>query len=287
MKKLLLISIIGFFMCISCTKKEQENVSDYNLQDATRQELETAIANRDSLLSLVNEISEGMDKIKYLQNIMSTTGVGGETENQRARILGDIAAIQQTLEKRKLQLDELEKKLKDSNLSNNRLKETIATLRSQIEEQAAEITSLKSSLNAANMEIEKLSTAVDSLHSTVDTITSQRDAAVLKGTQLENELNTCYYVAASAKELKEHKILESGFLRKTKVMESDFDANFFTKADKRTLHSIKLYSKKAKVLTNQPTDSYQIVDNGGQKELRILNPDAFWSLSNYLVVEID
>ena len=137
------------------------------------------------------------------------------------------------------------------------------------------------------MEIEKLSTAVDSLHSTVDTITSQRDAAVLKGTQLENELNTCYYVAASAKELKEHKILESGFLRKTKVMESDFDANFFTKADKRTLHSIRLYSKKAKVLTNQPADSYQIVDNGGQKELRILNPAAFWSLSNYLVVEID
>ena len=70
-------------------------------------------------------------------------------------------------------------------------------------------------------------------------------------------------------------------------MQGDFDQSFFTAADKRTLTSIDLNAKKAKVLTNQPTDSYVIEDVNGHKVLRITNPAAFWSLSNYLVVKID
>lgn len=89
------------------------------------------------------------------------------------------------------------------------------------------------------------------------------------------------------KELKDNEIIETGFLRKTKIMEGDFDRNFFTTADKRTLTTIPLHSDKAKVLTNQPESSYVIEDVDGQKVLRITNPASFWSLSNYLVVQIN
>lgn len=272
---------------VGCDSKKGETDAQQAVQDATRQELETALADRDSLLSLVNEIAGGVDQIKQLENILNTTGNGDVSINERNRILNDIAVIQNTLRQRREQLEELEAKLKKSNLTNSQLKQTIETLRAQIDSQTAEIASLKASLNDANARIEDLTGTVDSLNSTVDTLSVQRDAAIDRGTELANELNTCYYVAASSKELKEHKILESGFLRKTKVMESDFDRNFFTRADKRTLTSINLYSKKAKILTNQPEGSYEIVDKNGQKVLRILNPSSFWSLSNYLVVEID
>lgn len=285
MKKFLLMAVAVSALFAACDTKKSDEEASKAIQDATKQELEVAVADRDSLLSLVNDIAAGMNQIKDLQNILTVNGV--ENQDERSRIMADMAAIQQTLEQRKKQLEELEAKLKKSNLTNSQLRQTIETLRGQIESQTAEIASLRNSLDDANAEIGRLNSAVASLNSAVDTAKQERDAAIERGTELANQLNTCYYVAASSKELKEHKILEGGFLRKTKLMEADFDKNFFTKADKRTLRTINLHSKKAKVLSNQPADSYEIVDSNGQKMLRILNPAAFWNLSNYLIVQID
>lgn len=289
MKKLFLFVIAASALLTSCDNKPKtDQESAEALQTATTQELQAAVSDRDSLLSLVNDISAGMDQIKRLENILSVSNSSnGETSSQRAQIRADIAAIQQTLEQRRQQLADLEAKLNKSSLTNSNLRKTIETLRGQIDSQAAEIESLRTSLDEANAQIGTLNTKVDSLHMTVDTVTSQRDAAQLQSVELANELNTCYYVAASSKELKQHKILQTGFLRKSKLLKGDFDQSFFTKADKRNLTTINLHSKKAKVLTNQPTGSYEIIDNNGQKTLRILNAESFWSLTNYLVVEID
>ena len=116
---------------------------------------------------------------------------------------------------------------------------------------------------------------------------AERDSTDNANTELTNELNTCYYAIGNKNELKDNKIIETGFLRKTKIMEGDFDRNFFTRADKRTLTQIDLNSTKAEVLTNQPAGSYSIDDLNGHKVLRITNPALFWSLSNYLVIKID
>ena len=273
----------------ACDKKpEQDVTTEEQLQDATKQELAAAVADRDQLLSLVNEISSGMAEIKRLENILTvSTGVNGETPSQRAQIEADIAAIQQTLQQRREQLEQLERRLQQSTLNNKNLQQTVETLRAQIDSQSAEIENLRASLDDANRQIGELHSTVDSLHTTVNTVTGERDQAQAETQELANEMNTCYYVVASKKELKEHKIIESGFLRKTKIMRSEFDQSFFVTADRRTLHTIALHSNKAKVLTNHPSGSYQIVEQNGQKVLKITNPDQFWSLTNYLVIQID
>ena len=61
----------------------------------------------------------------------------------------------------------------------------------------------------------------------------------------------------------------------------------FTKADKRTLTEIPLHSKKAKIYTKHPENSYRIDDNNGVKTLVITNPEKFWELTNFLVVQIN
>ncbi len=289
MKKFLLMSLACLTILSACDKKpEQDVTTEEQLQDATKQELAAAVADRDQLLSLVNEISSGMAEIKRLENILTvSTGVNGETPSQRAQIEADIAAIQQTLQQRREQLEQLERRLQQSTLNNKNLQQTVETLRAQIDSQSAEIENLRASLDDANRQIGELHSTVDSLHTTVTTVTGERDQAQAETQELANEMNTCYYVVASKKELKEHKIIESGFLRKTKIMRSEFDQSFFVTADRRTLHSIALHSKKAKVHSNHPSGSYQIVDQNGQKVLKITNPDQFWSISNYLVVEID
>ena len=70
-------------------------------------------------------------------------------------------------------------------------------------------------------------------------------------------------------------------------MQGDYEMSYFTKADKRTLKTIHLNSKKAKVMTNQPADSYKIEDNNGQKTLVITDPTRFWNTGNFIVIEID
>lgn len=138
-------------------------------------------------------------------------------------------------------------------------------------------------------EIERLDSAIDSLNATVDTISAAKAASDQQLTNTTNELNKVYYVFGNKAELKDHNIIEGGgFLRKTKIMESDFDQSYFTVADRRNLLQIPLYSKKAKLLTKQPESSYQIVDDAnGQKVLQITRPDEFWKLSNYLVIQTD
>lgn len=288
MKKLVIMAVGAIVALSACNKqpKSDQEVAEA-MQTASNAELQAAISDRDSLLSLVNDISLDMDQIKRLEGILAVSSTAAEGTSPRDQAKADLQAIQQTLEQRRQRLAELEARLSKSNLANSSLRKTIETLRSQIDAQSAEIETLRNSLADAHAQIGTLNTKVDSLNTTVANVSGQRDAAEQKTVELANEMNTCYYVFASSKELKEHKILETGFLRKDKLMKGNFDQSFFRVADKRTLTTINLHAKKAKVLTNQPAGSYDIVDNNGQKTLRILNPEAFWSLSNYLVIEVD
>lgn len=70
-------------------------------------------------------------------------------------------------------------------------------------------------------------------------------------------------------------------------MKGDFDESYFTTGDKRNLSEIPTHSKKAKILTSQPADSYEIVDVNGQKVVKITDPTKFWQLSNFLVIQVD
>ena len=280
-----LIVAVGLTACDSGkSKKAEEEV----LAQATREELATAVADRDQLLSLVNEINQGMDQIKQLENILTVSNnIPGETTTQREQIQSDIAAIQKALQDRREKLAELENKLANSNQNNNTLRKTITSLRAQIDSQTAEIASLRDNLGQAKQRIGQLDAVVDSLNTTVSSVTDERNIAQEESVNLANELNTCYYAIGSKAELKDRHIIETGFLRKTKLLKGDFDQTFFTTADKRTLSRIALHSKKAEIMTHQPEGSYVIDDDNGQKILVITNPDAFWSLSNYLVIKID
>ncbi len=285
MKKVLVSVLVVAAVLSACTDKKTQQ-EQQELAEATRAELVAAVNDRDQLIELVSQISADMEQIKELENILSVPGVS-ETPNKREQIHSDIVAIQQTLMQRRQKLAELESKLAKSSQSNSNLKKTITSLRAQIDSQTVEIENLRASLGVANERIETLDSAVDSLNTTVNTVVAQLDSTVQENEALANELNLCYFAIGTKSELKDRKIIETGFLRKTKLMKGDFDKDFFTVGDKRNLTTIELHSNKAEVLTNQPAGSYTIEDADGQKVLRITNPVAFWSLSNYLVIKID
>ncbi len=275
---------------LSCSDNEGKARAEHDraLQEATREQLEQAVTEREELIELLMEVSAGMDDIKGVEDIVAING-SGETVNNRGKIRADIAAIKQALEERKQKLAELEGRLKNSKINNSKLLATIESLKSQLESQSAEIDQLTSKLAAANVRIGQLGQTVDSLTTRVDTVTSQRDEAQAEAQRQAQLANAVYYCIGSKKELKEHNIVEGGgFLRKSKVLQGDFDHTFFTQADKRSLTTIPLHSSKAKIVgNNHPKGSYEIIDHQGQKVLRITNPAKFWSISDKLVIQID
>lgn len=254
----------------------------------TRDSLQQVIANQDSLLSLINELGDGMEQIKMLENILSSENLQSETPDRRDKIRNDMADIQRTLNERRQRLAELEARLNKSNANNAHLRQAITSLKSQIAAQVTTIESLRKDLASANIYIDQLTQDVDSLNSTVATTIEEKNLVEQKNEELTNQLNTCYYVIGSKSELKAHDIIETGFLKKTKIMPEDFQRSYFTMADQRSLTSLPLHSKKAKVLTSQPSDSYQIVnDANGMKVLNITNPEKFWATYKYLVIQVD
>lgn len=281
--------IIAAGTMVSCSNKDKEKLAQEEaINAATREELAQAVSQRDELLQLVNEINGDMAQVKEIEGVLSSSVyMEGDMPTQREQLRADLASIQKTLKERRERLAQLEAQLKKSNLDNNSLTATINSLRQQIDSQTAEINNLTASLNTARAEIGKLSTTVDSLSTTVTSVTDERNQAEKRSEELDNELNTCYYAYGSKNELKQHKIIETGFLRKTKILKGEFDQSFFTTADKRQLSRLPLHAKKAKILTNQPSGSYTLEKVDNQMVLVITNPDAFWSLSNYLVIETD
>lgn len=271
----------------------KEDREQQSLAEISKQELATALTERDQLLALVKEVSAGLEQIKQLENIMELSSRHPEKNpGRQAQILSDINALKETIRQRKIHLQELESQLQNSTINNKELKETIGALRVQMDAQIEEIESLKQQLMAANEHIGSLNsyigslnTAVDSLSTAVSSVTSERNAARDSSSRLENELNTCYYVIATKSELKSHNIIQTGFLRKTKLMNGDFDSGCFVVSDKRSLRILPVNASKVRFLTNHPASSYRITDENGQKTIRITNPALFWSLSNYLVVE--
>ena len=63
------------------------------------------------------------------------------------------------------------------------------------------------------------------------------------------ELNAAWFVFGTKSELKAQKILQSGDVLKS----ADFNKDYFTQIDIRTTKEIKLYSKRAELLTTHPS----------------------------------
>ena len=287
-KSVLMVACLGLSALMACTGSKKEAAEEENAQITELSDsIQTVNAEKDSLMALMTEINEGMIQIKDMEHILTTSNLSKESTDKKEEVKANIIAIQQALESRRLKLEALEARLKKSSAYSKSMKKTVESLKAQIESQEGTIAGLQEELRKANIQIEGLNTQVDSLSRVSASERSQKQLAQEEAVRLANELNTCFYAVGSKKERKDN-IIESGFLRKTKIMENDYEKSYFTKADKRSLSAVPLHSKKAKVLSKHPAESYTIdTDAQGMKTLKIINGTRFWEMSNFLIVQID
>ena len=287
MKKSFILVGIGALMLASCSGNSQKLADDSARIAELTAEYAEANSFNDSLMLLMGDIYTGLDSINMQEGLLYSMG-SGESIDRRAEVRQNLANIKARLSANRALLDKMEAQLKASGNQNSVLSKTITQLKDRIAKQDEKIAQLESELTAAKGQIEQLNTQVAEGQEQVKAETEAKEAAQAATVAAENAANTVYYAIGTNKELKKNGLLEKKFLGQTKVLKGDFNESCFTKADKRSLSVIPTGSKKVKIWTNMPSDSYTIEENADKtKTIKISNPQQFWSMSPYLVIQVD
>ena len=253
--------------------------------DSLLMELNQRNAELDDMMGTFNEVQEGFRKINAAESRVDLQR-GTITENSasaKQQIASDIEFISKQMEENKAQIAKLQAQLKNSNYNSTQLKEAVEALTAELNAKQQRIEELQTELASKNIRIQELDAAVSDLSVAKETLTAENEAKAKTVAEQEKSLNAAWFVFGTKSELKAQKILQSGDVLKS----ADFNKDYFTQIDIRTTKEIKLYSKRAELLTTHPSGSYELVkDDKGQLTLKITNPNEFWSVSRYLVIQV-
>lgn len=282
MKKMicLVLSAITLVSCEFVTKREQELTAK---NESLATELSEKNKALDQAIQAIADIQEGFRAINEAEGRVNIQSQGGEGISDAERMREDILFIQQKMEDNRKQIEQLQKKLKASGNETASLRKVLANLQKELEAKVASIAALHVELAEKNIRIAELDKAVATLTGDVNNLQQVTDVQQEVIEQQVVQLNTAWYVYGTAKELKEQNILQGG-----KVLSStDFNKNYFTEIDVRVDRVFPLYAKHAQLLTTHPAGSYEFVkDADKQLTLNVLDFEAFWSVSRYMVIQV-
>ena len=291
--KMTLVSLLFVvFLAASCDVERSEK---YQTLLAERDSLYTeAVASKggfDQALNTINEIEAALEAVRAQENIIMMENQEGNTN----KAVSEINAIQQTLQENRQKIEKLEKQLAEQGATSKALNQTVNRLKKQLEEKDTYISSLKDELQQSRKQIAELNEQVSDLNNNINELSTNLDEMTVQNAAqqatIENQdamLNTVWICIAPQQTLVEKGVLSKGGLfQSSAITKQGFDKSQFVEGNKRELEIIPLNTKKAKIMTSHPESSYQINEGeGGAQTLQILDKEAFWSMSNYLVVSI-
>lgn len=286
MKKYLLLLLLPALL-IGCDTAEKERLQAE--VERLSQESSQKDADIDGFISSLTNIQDNLDSIKTLEGIVTakTLGEGGNTSAEQD-ILSDMRSIYDKMRSNRQQISELEKKLKDSSIGSDKLKNLIAKLKADLADKDTEIAVLRDKLAQADIYIDHLIADIDNL-----ALEGERKEEVIQEkerilTAKEKELQTAYWVKGTKKDLMARGIVdrEGAFLGMGGVKKVAGDVSY------EDLIRINIYdntefaigAKKAEVVSTHPSNSYEVIGDKSADKLVVTDPDAFWKNSKVLVI---
>lgn len=280
--KVSFFAALGVLCVLTSCVRRQVVVEAENQRDS----LVTVVSAKDSLIHAVfadiNAISENLAQIKSRENLIS---VAGEAEGGRRpvqEINNDIAAIDRLLQDNKTKIASLQRtaaQLRKANLRIEGLDKMIRDMSAQLTEKTAEVEQLRSELAQKGVEVKTLTETIAERSVQVENLSGEK-------TELENRLNTVYYIVGKEKELRDAQIVvKKGFIGRTLTADRSGDTDGFTQADARDLTEIPVGQKRVTVVTTHPRDSYRLVsEDKTVTKLEIIDPGRFWESSKILII---
>lgn len=253
---------------------------------AANDSLEKIIAQRDNeindMMATLNDIQEGFREINEAEDKVNIAK-DGEGVDKKQLIRENIKFISSRMDENRALIKKLQNQLRASSFTGDELKRTISNMLKQLGDKDQQLQHLRAELDAKDIHISELDETINNLNSNVSDLKNETEEKTLTINNQEKQLNTAWFVFGTKKELREQRIVVDG-----KVLQSNaYNLNYFTKIDIRVTKELKLYSKSACLLTSHPAGSYILQrDANRQFELRIINPQQFWSASKYLVIMV-
>jgi tRNA splicing endonuclease len=255
-----------------------------------RTSLEFQMVTRDSTINswlmTFDQIEKELNVIKQKEDLITFKSSDVEFSKERKeQILEDIKLINTLLENNKKRISQLSAQLKKSGGEITGLQNMIANLEASIVQREEEISGLKLALVEKDFEMGQLNNQMTELQVTV---TQQTETI---NTQIE-EMNKAYLAYGTYRDLRDKGIVtkEGGFLGlgKREALIEDSPDSLFTRVDITETRLIPVNSKDAKLITSHPSGSYEIIAEGENMiaGIEIKDPDEFWKISRYAVVEI-
>lgn len=271
---------LGSLLMVGCgQQKANKDLEMTALRDSLNQIISQKDNEIDGMMETFNDIEAGFREIDAAEGRV-TLARQGEGADAKERIRENMEFIKDAMSRNKELINKLRQQLRESTIKGNAMKTTIENMMKQIEEKDKKIQALIEELDAKDIHISRLDEEVANLNTNVSNLTEESNQKTQTINTQDKQLNTAWFVFGTKSELKQQHILEDG-----RVLQANFNQNYFTKIDIRVDKEIKLYSRSAKMMTSHPAGSYTLDrDANKQYVLRISDPQKFWSTSKYLVI---
>lgn len=283
--KIILSAAVIMMATSSCVEKSAK----YQALITQRDSLLVVANNYTQTLDILNEVETGFSKIEELQTNITPQvgGVEAQTQTKKQQIAAQVKQISEIIEQNKTRIAQLQAQLAQSGRKNSTLTQAVTRLEAELSEKATAVEQLRAELTKKNVKIEELTQSVDKLNTDVAKLSDVSADQQKKIAMQDQDLNRVWYVVGTGKDLKAAQILSgNGLFHAKTVMDKDFDKSAFTQIDLRKAAEITTGSKKPKLLSSHPKESYELIEGDDKlMTIRITDPATFWSVSKYLVVQ--
>ncbi|MFV0468455.1 MAG: hypothetical protein ACK5MK_05955 [Dysgonomonas sp.] len=291
MKKLIFgcICCLAFFASCNNNKSAEEKALQARI-DSLENLNKQSSGNLQEMTDLIDEVQDNFNQIKAAEKYLTVEAntQGEMNADSKTKVEQNFKMINDILRKNKESIAKLNKKMANDKGQFAALRSTIENLNKELQDRANTISELQVALAARDQEIAKLASDVKDLHTSVKELADANVAQSEKIKSQDKELNTAYYMFGTSGELKDAKIISGGFLVSSKLLKESVDKNKFIKIDIRNIKEIPVYAKKAKLLSDHPESSYSLVkDANGNQIVKITDYQKFWSLTPYLVIQVN
>ncbi len=291
----LITMIIGFILLVSAgvifySLYNREHIRQLSLIEQQRRTFANQLNTRDSLINdwvlTFDQVEKDLWTIKEKEKLITLNSSDREfPKDKKDQILSDIKYINSLLDQNKAKIASLSAQLKKSGVIIKGLQDKIADLEASMKQSENEIAELKTGLVNKDFEIGQLNTRMSGLQAEI----VKKDEEISNQT---NDMNKAFLASGTYQDLKKMGLVSKtgGFLglgRKESLITS-FPDSLFSRIDINVTKTIEVNSKNVKLISRHPSSSYELVHDNKNKiaYIEIKDPDQFWKISRYAVVEI-
>ena len=259
-------------------------------RDSILQDNRSKTQQLDELNGVLSTIAIGLDSIAVQENILFNSRGRDGVRLDKHEIATRLNGMADILARQRAKIQVLQDSLANQKSSQGmeHLQRVVEFLNQQLAEKDQIIKSLRADLNNSKKDITQLRASLSDMKNRATKAENKTQVLTTALSKQDDIINECYVKIGTKKQLSAAGLLKGGFLQKKKVNYEDIDKSKFNAVDIRKFREITLKSNNPKILTPQPSNrSFHFEENGdGKCTLVITNPTIFWSVSNFLIIQL-